>query len=122
MVVVDSLFAEHDEAGLLALHDCVQGARDRQRLEVGRRVDADRAIGAHRQPGAQLLLRCGRADRHEHDAREGARLSEAQGCLERDLVERVDARLEPFRRHAGAVGLHAHADVVVDDALDADHD
>ena len=42
--------------------------------------------------------------------------------LDRDLVERIDAHLEPFRRHAGAVGLHAHADVVIHDALDADDD
>ena len=84
--------------------------------------DANRAIGAHRQTSTQLLLGFDGPDRHEQDLRERARFLEAQRRLNRDLVERIDAHLEPFRRHAGAVGFHAHADVVVHDALDTDHD
>ena len=49
-------------------------------------------------------------------------LLQSQGGLDRNLVERIEAHLESFRRHAGAVGFDAHAHVVVNDALDTDHD
>ena len=81
MIVVDGLLAEQDEAGLLARGDGVQRARYRQRLERGRRVDADRAIGAHRQPRAQLLLGFDGTDRHEH-----ARASNAPDSLRRNAA------------------------------------
>ena len=100
----------------------MQRTRDGQRLELGRSGNTDRAICAHRQSRAQLLLRLGGADRNEQNLGEGAGFLETQGGLDRNLVERIDAHLEPFRRHAGAVGFDAHAHVVVNDALDTDHD
>ena len=121
MIVVHGLFAEQHEPRVFAARKRKQGPGDEQRLGARGRVDADRAIGSERKAGAKLALRLGRPQRDQNHLRECARFSKAQRGLERNLVERVDARLEPFGRHPRAVGFHPHADVVIDDPLDPHH-
>ena len=48
----------------------------------------DRAIGAHGEAGAQLLLRVRRADADDDDLGGAAFLLDAQRLFERDLIER----------------------------------
>ena len=70
--------------------------------------------------GAQLLLAVIGTDRDGDDFLGVAALADAQGFLERDFVERVDAHLDAVGHDARLVRLDANADVVVHDALDAD--
>jgi hypothetical protein len=51
-----------------------------------------------------------------------AALLDPQRLFERDLIEGIHAHLDAVQHHAAAIGLDAYADVVVDDALDANHD
>ena len=80
----------------------------------------DRAIGAHRETRAQLLLSIRRTNGHDDHFGRAALLLDAQRLLERDLVERIDAHLDAVGHDARAVGFDANADVVVHDALEAD--
>ena len=63
-VVVDRLLAEDDECRLLRVDHALEQLGDRQRLDglPVRRLDQDAAIGAHRQRGADRLLRLGGTD------------------------------------------------------------
>src|ERR1700694_4718405 len=80
------------------------------------------AIRSHRQGGAQLLLAVRRSHRGDNDLLGAAALLDAQRLLERDLIEGVDAHLDPVGDDAAAIGLHPDAHVVIHDALDADQD
>ena len=53
-------------------------------------LHVQRAIRAHRERGAQLLLGVGGADAGDDDLLGAAALLDAQRLLERDLIERVD--------------------------------
>jgi hypothetical protein len=95
-----------------------EGLRRAKRLQGGVRLDLDRAVRAHGEARAQLLLDRVVADRHHHDLLGLPRLADAQRFLERDLIERIDAHLDAVDVDAAAVGQDAHADVVVHHALD----
>jgi len=60
VVSVDRLLAQQAERGLLAPCERRQQLGNRQRLQVGIGQHVDAAVGAHRQRGAQLVLRARR--------------------------------------------------------------
>ena len=80
--------------------------------------DEDGAVGAHGQRLAQRVLGLGRADRDDDDLGGDAGFLEPHGFLDGDLVEGVHRHLDVVELDARAVGLHAHAEIGVDDALD----
>ena len=82
-------------------------------------LDEDRAVGAHREAGAQLLLRVGGTDADDDDFAGAAFFLDAQRLFERDLIEGIDAHLHAVGHDTRAVGFDAHADVVVHDAFQA---
>ena len=82
-------------------------------------LDQDRAVRAHREAGAQLLLRVRGTDADDDDLGGAAFLLDAQRLFERDLVEGVDAHLDAVGHDTRAVRLDADADVVVHDAFQA---
>jgi hypothetical protein len=86
------------------------------------RLDQNRAIGTHGQCGTQLLLGVGDADADRDDLDVRAALLDAQRLFERNFIERIHAHLDAIEHHAAAVGFDADAHVVIDDALDTDHD
>ena len=113
-VVVDRLLAEDDEARLLRVDHALEDLGDRQRLDrlaVGR-FDEDAAVGAHRQRGADGLLRLGRADGDGDDLRDHALLLQPHRLLDGDLVEGVHRHLDVGELDARPVGLDADLDVV----------
>ena len=121
VVVVDGLFAEDDEEGLLASRPAsATRVRTGQRLE--RRVgdDVQRALRAHGERIAQRGLAVGGPDGGDDHFIGAAALLDAQRFFDRDLIEGIDAELDAVEHHARAVGLHADAYVVVDDAFDCD--
>ena len=67
VVVVDRLLAEDDEVGLFLLDDLGEQLGDAERLDLVFRDDQDRAVGAHRERGAQRFLRLLLADRDDDD-------------------------------------------------------
>src|SRR5690606_21757242 len=96
---------------------------DGQRLErLAGRLDEQRAVRAHRERGAKLRLPVEWSDGACDDLVRVAALPNPQGFLERDLVERVQARFHAVGRDTGAVGPHSNGEVVVDDAFDADEE
>ena len=118
-VVVDGLFAENDEAGALRVDDGLQKLGDGERFDdfvAG--FDEDAAVGAHRERGADRLLRFRRSDRDRDDLGDGALFLEADGFFDGDLVERVHRHLDVGKLDARAVGLDSDLDVVVDDPFD----
>ena len=121
-IVVDRLLAEDDEARLLRVDDALQDLGDRQRLDrlpLGR-FDEKAAIGAHRQRGADRLLRLGGADGDGDDLLDLALLLETDDLLDGDLVEGVHRHLDIGKLDARPVGLDADLDVEVDHALYSD--
>ena len=122
VVVIDRLLAEDHQQRLLALDELQQRARGDQRLDDAVGLHVQRAVRAHRQRGAQLLLAVGGPDGGDDDFVGAAALLDAQRLLERDLVEGVDAHLHPVGDDAAAVGLDPDAHVVIHHALDADQD
>ena len=106
--------------GLSRFDELEQHACDGRRLDRRVGLDEDRAVRAHRERVAQLLLGLVRPDADREDFVRLAALAEAQRLLERDLVEGIGAHLDAVGHDAGAVRTHAHAHVEVDDALDAD--
>ena len=121
-VVVDRLLAEQDEPRVLAAGELEQHACHGRRLECRVRLDEDRAVGAHGERVAQLLLGFARPDADGDDLVRLAALAQSQRFLERDRVEGIGAHLDAVGDDARAVRPHAHAHVVVDDPLDADQD
>ena len=119
-VVVDRLLAEDDQARLLLVDQRLQQLGDRERLQLVVALDQDRPVGADRHRRAQRLLALLDAARDRDHLGDDALLLQAHGLLDGDLVERVHAHLDVGDVDAGAVGLDAHLDVVVDDALDGD--
>ena len=80
--------------GCSSSRDLGEQLGDGERLDLVVGLDQDRAVGAHRQRGAQRLLRLGRADRDRDDLGRDALLLQADRLLDRDLVERVHAHLD----------------------------
>ena len=121
-VVVDRLLAEDDEGRLLGVDHALEQLGDRQRLDrlAFGRLDQDAAVGAHRQRGADRLLRLGRADGDGDDLLDVALLLEPHGFLDGDLVEGVHRHLDVGELDARPVGLDADLDVEVDHPLDSD--
>ena len=121
-VVVDRLLAQDHELRLFLRRDRLQqlGHGERLQLDVG--LDQDRAVGAQRQRRAQRFLARGHAAGHRDDLGGDALLLQPHRLLDRDLVERIHRHLDVGRVDAGAVGLDADLDVVIDDALDRDQD
>ena len=120
IVVVDRLLAEDDQLRLLFAGDLGEDLGDAERLDLFVGLDEDRAVGAHRERGAQRLLRLGRADRHRDDLGRDALFLEPDRFLDRDLVERVHAHLDVGEIDARAVHLDPRLHVVIDDAFDRD--
>ena len=119
-VVVDSLLAEDHEARLLLVDQRLQQLGDRQRLQLVVALDQDRPVGADRHRRAQRLLALLDAARNRDHFGHDALLLQPHGLLDSDLVERVHAHLDVGDIHAGAIGLHADLDVVVNDTLYGD--
>ena len=94
----------------------------RERLDLVVGLDQDRAVGAHRERGAQRLLRLGRADRDRDDLGRDALLLEPDRLLDRDLVERVHAHLDVGEIDARPVRLDPRLDVEIDHPLDGDQE
>ena len=121
VVVVDRLLAEDDQERLFLLDQLEQHARGGERLERRRRR---RRAARGARPWRARCAACawasaGRDGGDDHFVGAPA-LLDAQRFFERDLVEGIDAELDAVEHHARAVGLHADAHVVVDDALDCD--
>ena len=95
-VAVDRLLAHDHQVGLLLLDDRLQHVHHDERVELASfGVDADGAVGAHRERRADLLRGVLRTDGDDDDLAAAARvglavLEEAQRGLDRVLVERVD--------------------------------
>ena len=93
-----------------------------ERLDGGVCLYVDRAVGAHREARAQLLLSIRGTNTHDDHFGRRALLLDAQRLLQRDLIEGIDAHLHTFGHDARAVRFDANADVVVHDALQANQD
>ena len=94
-------------------------ARRGERLDRRVGLHEDRAVRAHGEAGAQLLLRVRRADADDDDFGGAAFLLDAQRLFERDLIEGIDAHLDAVGHDTRAVGFDADADVVVHDPFQA---
>ena len=116
-IVVDRLLAENDEAGFLFVDDGLEDLGHRQRFDVTLGLDQDAAVGAHGETGADGFGGLGRADRHHHDLGCLAGLSQAQGFLDGNFVERIYRHLDVGQFDARSVALDADLDVVIDDPL-----
>ena len=78
----------------------------------------DRAISAHGQRGAQLLLAIGRPNRcHDHFVGLPS-LLDSQRLLKRNLIKWIDAHFDALEHYARAVGFDLDANVVVHYPLD----
>ena len=121
-IVVDGLLAQENETGIFFLRQCKKDLGRGQRFHRRIGLYQDRAVGAHRQRGAQLLLCIGHADADRNDFDVAAAFLDTQSFLEGDLVERIDAHFDAVQHHAAAVRLDADAHVVIHDALDTNHD
>src|SRR3989304_857628 len=97
VVVVDRLLPHQHEVGLFVPDDLRQHLRHGQRVEVRPRLDQHRAVGAHRQRRAHLLLASLRPDGH-------------------------DDHLDVVQDDAAPVPLDLHLLVGVGDRLDGDQD
>ncbi len=113
-IVVDRLLAENDEAGLLFVDDGLEDFSDRQRFDVTICLDQDAAVGAHGEAGADGFGSLGGTDRHHHDLGCLAGLSQAQGFLDGDFVERIHRHLDVGQFDARSVALDPDLDVVID--------
>ena len=91
-IVVDRLLAGDDQAGGLLVGNRLDQLGHRQRLDLIIALHQNGAIRAHRQRRAQRLGGLGRPNRHRHDLDHHAVLLQANGLLDRDLVERVHLR------------------------------
>jgi hypothetical protein len=80
-------------------------------------LDQDAAVGAHRERGADGLGRL-RGPIETATTSVALPLLQANRLLDGDLVERVHRHLDVGELDAGAVGLDANLDVVVDHPLD----
>ena len=116
VVVVDGLLAQQHQQRLLAFHQLQQDARRVQRFDA-RGFHQQRAIGAHGQRRAQLVLDIGRPDGGHHDLIGQALFLEPQGLFEGDFVERIDALLDAVRDDTCVIRFYANSNVVIDDAL-----
>ncbi len=106
-VVVDRLLAEQHEVRLFVARDLREDSRERQRIEVAVALHQDRAVGAHRKPGAKLLLPGRLSDRDQHDFAARLFFLDPQGFFDCDLVERVDNPLDIVGGDTRAVGEDA---------------
>ena len=79
-----------------------------------------RALRAHGERIAQRRLTVGGSDGGDDHFVGTSALLDAQRFLDGDGVERIDAELDAVEHHARAIGLHADANVVVDDTFDCD--
>ncbi len=120
VVVVDRLLAEDDEERLLAFDEIEQHARQVERLERRIRDHVQRALRAHGERVAQCGLAIRGADGGDHDLVGAAAFLDTQCFLDGDGIEGIDAQLDAVERDTRAIGLHADAYVVVDDAFDCD--
>ena len=109
-------------SGFSSLDERLQELRHRERLQLDVGLHQNRAIGAERQRRAQRLLARRNAAGNRDDLGRDALFLQAHGFLDGDLVERIHRHLDVGRVDAGAVGLDADLDVVIDDALDGDQD
>ena len=98
----------------ISLQQC---ARDAQRLQCQHGLDLDCAVGAHGEPGAQLLLAFVGTEADDDDFRGLAGFPDSQRLFQRDFIKGVDAHLHAVGIDAAAVGSDPDADVVVDDAF-----
>src|SRR3546814_7371864 len=71
-----------------------------------RSLQQDRAVGAHRERGAQRFLRLGRADRHRDDLGRDALFLQANRFFDTDLVERVHRHFDIGEIDAGRSEEH----------------
>jgi hypothetical protein len=108
--------------GGFLVHQRLEQLGHRQRLQFQVGLDQDGAVGADGHRGAQRLLALGDAAGHGDHFGGHALFLQPHGLLDGDLVEGVHAHLDVGDVDAAAVGLDAHLDVVVDDALDGDED
>ena len=113
-VVVDRLLAEDDELGLFLVDEGLQELGDGERLDdrALRRLHEDAAVGAHRERGAERLLRLRRPDGDDDDLGRRALLLQPHRLFDGDLVERVHRHLDVGEVDARSVGLDANLDVV----------
>ena len=117
-IVVDGLLAHDDEIGLLVLDHALQQLGHGERLDALVGLDQDGAVGAHRQRGAQRILRFDAADRDGDDLARLAALLDADGFLDGDLVEGVHRHLDVGEVDSAPVRLDADLDVGIDDPFD----
>src|SRR5512141_1417041 len=121
VVVVHRLLAHQHQLGLFVGDDLRQHFRHRQRIEVRPRLDQHRAVRAHRQRRAHLLLALLRADGHD-DHFAGQLLPDPQRLLDRDLAKRVHDHLDVVQDDPAPVPLDLDLLVGVGDRLDGDQD
>ena len=95
VVVIDRLLAEDDQQRLLPLDELEQDAAATVSGSMAASaLHVQRAVRAHRERGAQLLLAVRGADGGDDHFVGAAALLDAQCFLERDLVEGIDAHLD----------------------------
>src|SRR5690242_1656432 len=117
-VVVDRLLAHEHELGRFLLDDRLEKLGHGERLELGIGLDQNRAVGAQRQRRPKRLLARGDPARHGDQLGRDALLLEANGLLDRDLVERIHRHLDVRGIDAGPVRPDPYLDVEIDDAFD----
>jgi hypothetical protein len=100
----------------------VEDLRDGKRGHRRVGLHQDRAVRAHGEGRAQLLLRIRRSDADGQHFVGQALFLDAQRLFQRDFIEGVDAHLDAIRDDARVVRFDTNADVVVHDAFDTDHD
>jgi hypothetical protein len=86
-------------------------------MPVGLHVQ--RAIGAHGERRAQLVLDLGGADGGDDHLVGQALFLQAQRFFEGDFVKRVDALFDAVRDDTCVIRFYADSNVVIDDALNA---
>ena len=91
---VARLHAREDEVGALALDDLGERAGDLDRVEPPFRLDADAAVGAHREAAPHGVLRVLVPDRHDDDLAGACGLDEAERLLGRVRVPLVQREVE----------------------------
>src|SRR6266851_4596265 len=123
-VVVDvhRLLAHQHQVRLLRVDHRLQHARHAVGIHERVVLDQDAAVGAHREPAANLGPRRGRADAHHDHFRRHVRVAKPERFFHGDLIERIGPVVHAVRDDPAVVGLDLDLGLVVLDPLDGDQD
>ncbi len=121
-VVVNRLLAQDHQLRLFLLDQGLEQLGHGQRLQLFRGLHQNGTVGADRHRGTQGFLALRHAAADGDDLGHHAFFLEAGGLLDGDLVKRIHAHLDVGDIDAGAIGLDANLDVVINNTFDGDQD